>query len=266
MTLEEKAHQLLRFAQIRRAKFWLRFMPRRARFHTYPLVGRFAAFGRKRSFLWRFSYPQIRPAFYFGSVLTLLPIPGQVLISFFLCILLRTNFMIMGALQFVTNPATSLPLLIGTYKLGAITLDLTGLSVRREASPAIFSSSSEVPLVVNPPPELAPADLEAPPPALAPTPWVDRFYRVLGDLLPPRGKTMATADWLRLIAHIVASLVIGAIIGGLLMGAVLDLLWRWFILPAARHHAARKPVTAIITPHSAPPVGEAPLSNDQTLP
>lgn len=266
MTIEDKAHQLLHFARIRRAKFWLRYMPRRARFHTYPLVGRFATFARPRSYLWRFNYPQIRPAFYFGSILTLLPIPGQIPTGFLLCLLLRTNFMIMAALQFVSNPATTIPLLIGTYKLGAFTLDLTGLASRRDAPPASYTGSLELdPLpLAHPPLEAAPPDLEGPMVEPPPTPWVDRFYRVLGDLLPPRGHPVSASDWLRIIGHIVASLLIGAVLAGLLLGAVLDLLWRILVLPAARHHAARKAVTAVITPHDAPEA--APPAPSSTAP
>jgi uncharacterized protein (DUF2062 family) len=271
---DEHKHRLLHFARIRRAKFWLRFMPRRARFHTYPVVGRFASFARRRSYLWRFNYPQIRPAFYLGSVLTLLPIPGQIPLGFLLCLLFRTNFMIMASLQFVSNTATVVPFFYGTYKLGAITLDLTGLTPHRDPAPVVHTGPLTVqPVVVNPPLSDAPADLEAPPPEPEPTPWKDRLYRVLGDLLPPRGEPISTADWMRIIAHLIASILIGCIIAGLVMGAALDLLWRWLVLPAARHHAARKPVTAIVTPHdisshstTTNPLPPASPPADQTIP
>ncbi len=272
---DEHKHRLLQFARIRRAKFWLRYMPRRARFHTYPVVGRFAAFARPRSYLWRFNYPRIRPAFYFGSVLTLIPIPGQLPLGFLLCLLFRTNFMIMGALQFVSNPATGPFLLYGTYKLGSITLDVTGLSSRQDApaAPALFEGSLNITPIVVPPLEEAPPDLEAPDTEPKPTPWLDRFYRILGDQLPPRGQPITAQAWVKIIVHLIAAQLIGAIIAGLAMGAALDLLWRWLVLPAARHHAARRPVTAIITPHSAtssttsgppsPSIAEPP---DQTSP
>ena len=259
---EEHKHRLLQFARIRRAKFWLRYMPRRARFHTYPIVGRFAAFARPRSYLWRFNYPGIRPAFYFGSVLTLIPIPGQLPLGFLLCLLFRTNFMIMGALQFVSNPATGPFLLYGTYKLGAITLNLTGLSSRQDAPPAaaVFEGSLDLAPII-PPLEEAPPDLETTDLEPKPTPWLDRFYRILGDQLPPRGQPITAQAWVKIAAHLLAAQLIGAIIAGLTLGAALDLLWRWLVLPAARHHAARKPVTGIITPHSATS-SEPPLPPD----
>ncbi len=133
MTEEHHHQRLLRFARIRRAKFWLRFMPRRARFHTYPFVGRFAEFARKRNYLWSFRYAQVRPSLYLGSVLTLIPIPGQLPIAFVLCLVFRTNFMLLGGLQFVSNPATSLPFVVGTYKLGSLVLDVTGISAHAPA-------------------------------------------------------------------------------------------------------------------------------------
>ncbi len=269
---DEHKHRLLHFARIRRAKFWLRYMPRRARFHTYPIVGRFAAFARPRSYLWRFSYPRIRPAFYFGSVLTLIPIPGQLPLGFLLCLLFRTNFMIMGALQFVSNPATGPFFLYGTYKLGSITLDITGLSRHEETAPAAYEGSLDIAPVINPPLEAAPPDIDSPNPAATPepTPWLDRFYRILGDQLPPRGQTITIQEWVKIIIHLIASQLIGAILAGLAMGAALDLLWRWLVLPATRHHAARKPITATITPHPDTPEPNHPAPAnpppDNTLP
>lgn len=213
---EEHTHQhLIRFARIRRAKFWLRYMPRRARFHTYPVVGRFAAFARKRSYLWSFSYPQLRPAFYLGSILTLLPVLGQLPIAFGLCLFFRTNFMVLGGLQFVSNLLTLPFIIAGCYKLGITVMRATGLDRLAWIIPAA-----------------APVDPElGPTPALAEPGFASKFF------------LYGTA------------LTIGGILAGLVLGAALDLLWRRLVLPAARHHAARKPVTAVVTPHdnSSPP-------------
>jgi uncharacterized protein (DUF2062 family) len=249
MSAEElPQHRHLRFLRIRRTKWLLRFMPRRARFHTYPIVGRFAAFARHRSYLWSFRYAEVRPALYIGSILTLIPIPGQIPSAFLFCLLLRTNFMVMGGLQFVSNPATSIPCLLVTYNIGATVLEVTGFSTRREVDPPPHPTAS---------PAAIPTPLAAGVPSAAveaePTPWVDRFYRILGDQLPPRGQHLVAKDWVRLAAHLVAAFVIGATLAGLALGAILDLLWRSLVLPAAKLRAARKPITASVTPHDTPP-------------
>lgn len=208
---DQPQNQILHFARIRRTKWLLRFMPRRARFHTYPLVGRFAAFARSRSFLWSFQYPQVRAALYLGSVLTLLPVLGQVPIAFGLCLIFRTNFMILGGLQFASNLLTFPFILWGTYHLGTGVLGVTGLD-------------SFAGLIPPPPPD----------PAL-------------------NAGLSEIAGGSRLALY-VSAFSIGGLIAGLGLGAILDLLWRTFVLPAAKLHAARQPITASITPHElAPP-------------
>lgn len=211
---EDHHHQRqLRFARIRRAKFWLRFMPRRARFHTYPVVGRFADFARKRSYLWSFQYTQLRPSFYLGSVLTLLPVIGQLPIAFGLCMIFRTNFMVLGGLQFVSNLLTLPFIIAGCYKLGIGVMRLTGLDRLTGLIPVVPAD---------------PSSLDAAP-ALAEQGFASKFF-LYGS-----------------------ALTIGGLIAGLVLGAVLDLLWRSLVLPAARHHAAKKPVTAVVTPHDNAP-------------
>lgn len=259
MTEEHHHQRLLHFARIRRAKFWLRYMPRRARFHTYPFVGRFAAFARKRNYLWSFRYAQIRPSLYFGSILTLIPIPGQLPIAFVLCLVFRANFMLMGGLQFVSNPATSIPLGVLTYKLGARVLNVTGISphapVAVTAEDIDFSES--LPLPADTPSEPRPAESQAP--RDTKKTWTDRIYEVFANQLPPRGQPMTVGDWIRLLSHLFGSLLIGGVLAGLALGAVLDLLWRKLVLPAALHHAAKKhPVTAVVTPHDNTPAPPPP--------
>ena len=247
MTEEHHHHQrLLRFARIRRAKFWLRFMPRRARFHTYPFVGRFAAFARKRNYLWSFRYGQIRPSLYLGSILTLIPIPGQLPIAFTLCLFSRANFMLMGGLQFVSNPATSIPLAIGTYKLGSFVLNITGISTRDDAP--VSADDADFSAAI-PPPAAAPAHVDGDKKT-----WTDRAYAIFGEQLPPRGQAMTVGNWVSLLGHLFGALLIGGVLAGLALGAILDLLWRKLVLPAALHHAAKKhPVTAVVTPHDSRP-------------
>ena len=224
---EEHHHQrLLRFARIRRTKFWLRFMPRRARFHKYPVVGRFAAFARKRSYLWSFRYSELRPAFYAGSILSLMPALGvQLPIAFALSLFLRTNFMVMGGLQFITTPVTAVPIYYGTFKLGERALHLTGWgpmeSVEAVPAPEALDTAHAGP-----------------------------------DVPPPGGNWLGhLAQRFRVnnLTHLLNCLILGGLIAGVISGAILDLLWRLLVLPAARHHAARKPVTAVVTPHDQTP-------------
>lgn len=219
---EHPHHRHIRFARIRRAKFWLRFMPRRARFHTYPIVGRFAAFARKRSYLWSFRYDQLRPSFYAGSILAFMPLYGlQLPLAFLVCLLFRTNFMILGGLQFITNPVTIAPVYIGTYKLGIWVIESSG-----------FGHSE--------PPATLPADQPLTLPGTD-TVFVEDEY-----LLDP-----ATGEprWSPRFGTRINALILGGLIVGAVVGAALDLLWRWLVLPAAKLHQARKKITAVVSPH-----------------
>lgn len=202
MSAEEHAHRQHRFARIRRAKLFLRFMPRRAVFHKYPLVGRFAALARRRSHLWSFKSQYVRPALYFGSILSLQPIMGvQLPAAFLLALLLRANFMVLGGLQFITNPATAVPLYYGTYELGRAVINVSG-----------FGQSIEV------------EDTPAFDPDAAPT---------LGDEEPasPRPAPAAPASrrhrWTRAVGTHINALMLGGLIAGSALGLVLDLLWQF---------------------------------------
>lgn len=228
MTADEHHHRKLRFERIRRAKFWLRFMPRRARFHTYPIVGRFASFARKRSYLWSFRYERLRPSFYLGSIVSLLPIMGvQLPVSFALCLFFRANFMVAGGLQFITNPLTIWVVYPATYKVGEIVLYHTG-----------WGPAESVPPVPAPAEEH-----DTPPPA--PPPTEPSRFNFLADL----------AKYLKVenLTHLFNALMLGGLICGVLLGAALDMFWRRLILPAAVHRQARKPVTGQISPHDTPP-------------
>ncbi len=238
MTDAEHHHQrLLRFARIRRLKQLLRFMPRRARFHTYPVVGRFAAFARARSYLWSFSYDRLRPSFYTGAILALMPAVGvQLPVAFVLCLILRTNFMVAGGLQFITNPVTMGPIYLGTYKIGAYALHHTGWGPAEAVSPAPEPDEDED----------APAPASKP---AAPDPSSPSSTPLLGNWLGELAAKFRVTN----LTHLFNGLLVGGLIAGSLLGASLDLLWRWLVLPAARHRAARKPVTAIVTPHDNPP-------------
>lgn len=204
MTSEEHQHHLHlreRFARIRRAKFFLRFMPRRARFHTYPVIGRFAAFARKRSYLWSFRSADVRPAIYVGSVLAFLPVLGiQMLLSFALAVLLRRNVMVLVGLQFLTNPFTVVPSFYLTHQVGSAVIHHSG-----------FGHS--------PPPaeELAPAkDID---PLLNPP--------VIREPAPPHSPedTSRLHRWTSGVGTQINAFIIGGVIVGLVVGAIIDLLW-----------------------------------------
>lgn len=106
-------------------------MPRRAVFHRYPLVGRWAAFARREEYLWSFRRGPIRRALYAGSILSLLPLMGvQLAIGLVVAIIVRSNFMVLGALQFITNPFTALPIYGATFVLGRRLLRMVGYPMR----------------------------------------------------------------------------------------------------------------------------------------
>jgi uncharacterized protein len=129
-----------RHRRIKRAKRWLRFMPRKAVFHRYPLVGRFAAFARREEYLWSFRRGPIRRAFYAGSILSLLPLMGvQLAVGLVLAIICRANYMVVGALQFITNPFTAVPVYGATFVLGRSVLHRLGFEMRGARLPEGWS-------------------------------------------------------------------------------------------------------------------------------
>lgn len=201
-----------RFARIRRLKQMLRFMPRRAMMHKYPLVGRFAAMARKRAYLWSLKPTAIRPALYAGSILSLLPVMGiQLPIAFILSLLLRGNFMVMGGLQFITNPFTAAPIYYATHELGAGVIRFAGFGeAPRSATPGepilplskVASGAVEPPFLATPPPPKA-----------------------------------APASRTRRIATAFNALIVGGIISGAILGLILDVLYRLYW----QHHTHVRP-------------------------
>jgi uncharacterized protein (DUF2062 family) len=109
-------------------------MPRRAMLHRYPFIGRFAPQLRDRSYLWSFRRNHVRRACYSGSVLALLPLFGvQLPLSLILALVLRTNFMVLGGLQFITNPVTAAPIYYATHQIGSgVLATLSGRSATAE--------------------------------------------------------------------------------------------------------------------------------------
>ena len=105
--MSDEEHRQRHHQRIRWTKALLRFVPRRAVFHRYPLVGRFAAYARSRPFLWSFKAGNLTRAYYAGAILALLPVMGlQLPLALGCAVVLRTNLMVLGGMQFITNPAT----------------------------------------------------------------------------------------------------------------------------------------------------------------
>lgn len=125
MTAEEYKLRKERFARIRLIKKLLRPLPRRATLHRYPVLNRFAASARKRSYLWSFRITDVVPAIYIGAILAFMPTYGfQILVAFAMALLFRKNLMVLVGLQMITNPITAGPIYIFTYQLGQFFMDI----------------------------------------------------------------------------------------------------------------------------------------------
>lgn len=182
-------------------------MPRRARFHKYPLVGRFAAAMRKRSYLWSFRTENIRPALYSGSILALLPFLGvQLPLALLASLLLRGNFMILGGLQFITTPVTAPAVYYGTYKLGIAVINLSGFGTSPAPVNPVYIAPTDQPIQ----PEIRPS-LPSPP---------DRATRLDFDD-PPK-----EIRWTRGLGTRINALLLGGLLAGLTLGVILDIFWR----------------------------------------
>jgi len=200
---EPPHHRAERFARIRRVKTMLKYMPRRAVMHKYPIVGRFSEIARKRAYLWSLKPEHMRPAFYAGSILSLLPVMGaQLPLALLLSILLRANFMVMGGLQFLTNPFTVAPIYYATHELGGYVIRVAGFG---EALPAADPHESVLPI----------EHVDA-------TPSPPEFR----EPSPPERPNHPSA--VRKIANAINALIIGGVICGLALGLVLDILYRNF--------------------------------------
>lgn len=133
MTADEK-HKHEYFRRIRRAKRWLRPLPRRATIHRYPVLGWFAETARKRSYLWSFRREDVVPAIYIGCILSMLPIYGiQVPLAFLLAMVFRSNLMVMVATQFITNPLTAGPLYLAACFVGLQVFSVFGVQIPGES-------------------------------------------------------------------------------------------------------------------------------------
>ena len=119
MTHEEHRLQRQRRDRVARVKRVLRWMPRRATVHKYPVLRWFGEAARKRSYLWCFRLRAAIPAIYAGCILALLPLYGiQLPMAIALAFLLRANLPILFSAQFITNPLTALPVYFACYQTG----------------------------------------------------------------------------------------------------------------------------------------------------
>jgi uncharacterized protein (DUF2062 family) len=119
MHLHEQDWQTLRQNRRKQVKKWLRYLPRRSTFARYKFLRWFGDSLLKRRYLWSFKYEAVKPAFYAGWVLTLLPVMGaQTLIASILAIIFKANIMILVALQMISNPLTVGILWPFEYKVG----------------------------------------------------------------------------------------------------------------------------------------------------
>jgi hypothetical protein len=194
-----------RHVRIRRLKRLLRFVPRRAVFHRYPLVGRFAGAARARAYLWSFKPEQVRPAIYFGCILALWPVMGlQLPLATALALALRANLMVAGGLQFITNPLSAGPIYYATYRIGKTVLEHVGWDA---AAP-----SGEIRPSAEVPDESITIDLSPMQP------------------LPPE------LHWTTSFGSTVAALVVGGTLCGLVLAVVLDVLYRQGFAFRQRHH------------------------------
>jgi uncharacterized protein (DUF2062 family) len=213
---DESRHK--RHARIRRIKWLLRFAPRRARFHRYPLIGRFADIARQRDYLWSFRTESVRPAIYAGSILSLMPVLGfQAAIAFGLSLLLRANVMVLIGLQFITTPFTAPPIYYGTYHTGRTVLNVVGANT----APAEVSDQAEL------------------------------FEEIQELDEPPQNPTV---DSSRRWSALVLPLVVGGLAAGIVLGTVLDGIWRFLSSRAdARRFRRVQARHSDSTPPRAPP-------------
>ena len=128
MTIEENELRETRTRRIRRVKRWLRLLPRRTNIHRYPILWRFSAGARKRTYLWSFRVENVVPAIYAGFILALMPLYGiQIPIALCFAVFLRANLPILVGLQMLSNPLTILPFWYAAYQVGSNVLRVVSI-------------------------------------------------------------------------------------------------------------------------------------------
>lgn len=164
--------------------------------HRYPIIGRFAASLRPRSYLWSIRRADVRRAYYAGSILSFLPLFGiQLPLALLAALALRCNFMVLGGLQLVTNPFTAGPIYFLTHELGVAVLGLV--------------PSGDSPLHITEEAEL-----------------VALSGYVAESISEPLTAAPETERWTTRARSAIGAMLVGGLIVGLCGGIILDLLDR----------------------------------------
>ncbi|GAB5559401.1 MAG: hypothetical protein SynsKO_10480 [Synoicihabitans sp.] len=123
--------------------------------------------------------------------MALLPLLGiQVAVAFGLALLTRANMMLLVGLQFITTPITAPPIYYGTYYVGSAVIAAVGM----ETTADVLSSEEELIQELE---ALDPSNSESSP--VSPRRW---------------GNT-------------VIAMMVGGLICGVILGAILDIFWRF---------------------------------------
>jgi glycerate kinase len=140
----DQSEQEAKFRRIRRLKKWMRPLPRRSNVHRYPVLKWFSKTAYDRSYLWSFKGSAVVPTLFWGIWIAMLPIVGiQMLVAFFVALLVRGNLPLIVALQWISNPFTVPPIYFADYEIGLLILELFGINyVRNKLLTAEFDWSS----------------------------------------------------------------------------------------------------------------------------
>lgn len=124
--MDANDNQKGKFRRRRLIRKILKYLPRRASIHRYPILNRFADVAKKRSYLWSFRVNEVVPALYLGWILTFTPIPTvfQVAAAFVAAMFFRANVMVLMGLQLLSNAFTFLFLWAITHKAGAFVVSI----------------------------------------------------------------------------------------------------------------------------------------------
>lgn len=130
--MADQSEKEARFRRIRRLKKWMRPLPRRSNIHRYPVLKWFAKTAYDRSYLWSFKGNAMAQALFWGIWIAMLPIVGiQMLVVFFLALIVRANLPLIVALQWISNPLTMAPIYFADYEIGLLILELFGVDYGR---------------------------------------------------------------------------------------------------------------------------------------
>ena len=133
-----------RHKRIRQVKAILRYLPRRASLHRYPVIKWFHKSARKRAYLWSFKTEFVSNALFWGCILAFLPIVGiQIPLATILAMFVRANLPVIVALQWISNPGTLVPIYFASYKIGDTLFRLIGVHPPSERGDAAITEDIE---------------------------------------------------------------------------------------------------------------------------